>query len=183
MMAKTEKNLPGVLTSESWKKITTDKLVIEADLDLLYYIHIVEDLIYIVLTSNNYTQNVFAKGFCDELETYVKSISIANINASQHRKWFSDLVDRHHDDKITTVQKQIKDVSVSMAQNIKVTLDRGDKLLDLEDKTQKLRRDAEQFENGATKLKRTMRCKNWKIIAMYGTIVLVVIGIIVIVAK
>jgi hypothetical protein len=182
VMTKTEQSLPTLLASPGWKEMTSDKLVLEADGNVMYNIHIVEDLMYVVLTSKNYTQNVFAQCFCDELETYVKSASRANINASNHRKWFSDLVDRYHDDKISTVQNQIKDVTDTMTQNIRAAIDRGEKVADLEDKTEKLRIGSEQFQNKATKIKQTMRCRNWKIIAIIGTVVLIVITIIVIVA-
>jgi hypothetical protein len=182
VMIKTEQTLPRLLGSPAWKQMTSDKLVIEADVELMYYIHIVDDLIYIVLTSKNYVHNVYAQGFCDELETYVKSISRININASNHRNWFNDLINRYHDDKINTIQKQIKDVTENMTQNIQLAIDRGEKVLDLQDKTEKLRKGAQQFENGATKLKRNMRCKNWKIITMISAVVLVVIAIIVIIA-
>jgi vesicle-associated membrane protein 7 len=50
-----------------------------------------------------------------------------------------------------------------MHSNINKMIERGDQIETLMEKSQKLNEQAGKFESSATTLKKTMRCRNWKV--------------------
>ena len=80
---------------------------------------------------------------------------------------------------VNTVDAQVKYLQETMRQNIQKALNRGDKLEDLENRTDQLDANANQFQTTSKKTKRKFIWKNRKwtliLIAVIATILLLII--------
>ena len=87
---------------------------------------------------------------------------------------------------VKTVEEQVQYLQNTMRENIKKALNRGDKLDDLENRTEKLDADASQFNRTTKKTKSKFIWKNRKwtmiLILVIATIILLVILAIVLLA-
>jgi hypothetical protein len=167
-----------VLTSPNWGKLETKNITLESD-NVMFYIVINEKLAYAVITEKNYYATTVYEKFLPELIGYVSSVIIANINATHHKKWFTDLLNKYSDTKIDMLHKQVEDVKITMTQNIQDAISRGDKLTDLEDKSRDLGDKSKQFEMGSKKLSRNMMWRNWKVTGMISAVVIIVLTIVI----
>ena len=84
------------------------------------------------------------------------------------------------DDSLSRVQGQVKEVIGVMQTNIGKVLDRGDRLEDLQDKTDDLAAGALTFHKSATKLQKKLWWKNMKIRICFILAILLVIGVVVV---
>jgi predicted nucleic acid-binding Zn-ribbon protein len=84
---------------------------------------------------------------------------------------------QNKDPKIQEIQQNIKQVQGIMEDNIKKTLDRGDKMQDLEDKSRRLEEDSKGFNDGAKRLHRQLWWKNKKMTMIIILVILAIIGI------
>lgn len=165
-----------VLTSPNWGNLK--KITLEAD-NVMFYIVVDEKRAYAVITEKDYSSMKVYDKFLPELIEYVDGIVIENINASQHKKWFADLLNKYNDTKIDMISKQVADLNTTMTQNIQNTLHRGDRLTNLEDRVQDLNSQSQQFQDGSKKLSRSMMCRNWKLTGMISAVVIIVLTIVI----
>lgn len=167
-----------VLNSPNWGKLETKNIALESD-DVMFYILVDEKLAYAVVTEKSYYASTIYEKFLPELIGYVNSIIVENINASHHKKWFTDLLAKYSDTKIDMLHKQIAEVQTTMTKNIQDAIDRGNKLTDLEARSQDLGEKAKQFDNGAKKLSRNMMCRNWRLTGMISVVVVIILTIVI----
>lgn len=85
-------------------------------------------------------------------------------------------------DKIALVQKEVEDVTAIMKDNIYKTIDRGDKLEQLQQTTQELAKSSESFGKGTKALRKRMCWNNYKVMGCIFFLVLIIIGIIIAIA-
>jgi len=81
--------------------------------------------------------------------------------------------------KITTAQNKVEEVKAVMRENVDLALANVDKLQDMEEKSSELERESKSFSRGATKLARSMKCKNIKIVLIFILLVLAVLAAII----
>ncbi|OWA53268.1 hypothetical protein BV898_17701 [Hypsibius exemplaris] len=86
------------------------------------------------------------------------------------------------DDKVAGVQQQVHGVMQVMQDNINRILERGDRLDDLESRSDNLNVNADHFRRGATQVRRRMWWQNCRMKIIITIVVLAIIGIIVAVA-
>lgn len=167
-----------VITSPNWRSLETKNITLEAD-DVMFYITIDEKLAYAVITEKSYYASTVYEKFLPELIGYVNSIIVENINASHHKKWFTDLLIKYSDTKIDILHKQIADVQTTMTKNIQDAIDRGNILTNLDARTQDLNHQSMQFENASKKLSKNMMCRNWKLTAIVSSLVVTILVIVI----
>jgi len=83
-----------------------------------------------------------------------------------------------NNEKLNTVKNEIKNTMAVMKKNINKVIDRGDKLDDLEAKSESFEMNAFNFKSGSTKLRQKLwwqNCKLKLILAFIVTVVLLVI--------
>jgi len=82
------------------------------------------------------------------------------------------------DDKMKKVQSQVDEVVGIMHQNIEKVINRGDKLEELDDKTDLLQEHAHKFKSGAVRVRKQMWWNNFKIKIIIAAVVISLIIII-----
>merc|ERR1712130_376639 len=81
-------------------------------------------------------------------------------------------------EKISAIQKEIDQTKVSVQMGIALAIDRGDKMEDLDDKSQNLSNEASIFNKRAKQTRRHFCLQQWKMIALIAVIVVVLVLII-----
>jgi len=74
-------------------------------------------------------------------------------------------------DKLHEVNLKVEEVRTVMQSNLQKTLERGEKLDIMVEKSEQLEKDSKSFEDESAKVKRMMRCRS------YRTIICVSVGI------
>lgn len=162
--------------------------------DLKNYHILVEDLlIYICVANQDFGKHVpFA--FLNEIKTRFTngSLAIRAFTALEHefdRDFAHVLKDQMvkyssgiQTDSIDKVKKQVEDVMLVMTDNIEKVVDRGTRLESLLDKTNDLEVSSSQFCSTTKKVHRRMLFKNIKMWLILGTILVIAITIIVLMA-
>ena len=94
-------------------------------------------------------------------------------------KLCSEYDDPSKKDKVKAVQAQVEDVKLTMHKNIDGMLKNLEKTNKIEEDTRRLQDQAKLFDNQARTLKRREQCKNWKLTAIIGLIITIIIVIII----
>jgi hypothetical protein len=81
-------------------------------------------------------------------------------------------------DKIANVQAKVDAVTGVMQKNIELALKNTDRIEDIDDKAVQLADSANKFKSAGGQLKRKMRCRYYSMMAMFGALVIIIIGII-----
>ncbi|XP_071097538.1 vesicle-associated membrane protein 4-like [Haliotis cracherodii] len=84
------------------------------------------------------------------------------------------------DPKISTLQNQVDDVVDVMKNNVSKVLDRGERLDDLQDKSDSLASNSDMFRSRAKGLQRSMWWKNCRMKIILAIVVVVVLAVIII---
>ena len=84
-------------------------------------------------------------------------------------------------DKLINTKQQVNDVILVMKNNINKTLDRDEKIVNIESKTEELNTNSKRFEKLSTKLKNKLICKNIKLILILLFAILFLILVIVLI--
>jgi len=79
------------------------------------------------------------------------------------------------EDKLNKVQQQAEDVTNIMRQNIEKTMQRGQQLDELDDKSLRLEESASRFQKNANKVHWLYRCRNYRNLAIIFFLLAVVI--------
>lgn len=82
--------------------------------------------------------------------------------------------------KLTKVKNELEGVMNTMKNNIGKVIDRGERLEDLEAKSESFEMSAFQFKSTSTKLKNRMWWHNFKMKAIFGCVIIVVIIVIIV---
>jgi len=82
------------------------------------------------------------------------------------------------EDKLNRVQRQADEVTQVMRQNIEKTMQRGEQLDELDDKSLRLEESASRFQQNANKVHWMFRCRSWRNMAIIFVLVAVVIVLI-----
>lgn len=192
-------NVKRVLSSPGWANVTTDKLSLD-DGDNTFYVLIDEaGRAYIAVASKSYpARHIYDspdgrnQGFLGAVQRgFLSNYGDSTLTCgpdgytSRAKSMLKELCDRYNNlrdiDKISKVQAQVADVTGIMQENIKLVMERGDRVDQLEERTQALNEQAGRFEKSSTTLKKTMRCRSWKLTAAITAVVLVVLAIIIII--
>ncbi|XP_012943839.1 vesicle-associated membrane protein 4 [Aplysia californica] len=83
------------------------------------------------------------------------------------------------DRKVSQLQNQVDDVVDIMKSNVNKVIERGDRLEDLQDKSESLSSNSDMFRSRAKSLQRNMWWKNCRMRIILAVIVIIIIGIIV----
>jgi len=81
-------------------------------------------------------------------------------------------------DKLSQVQRQADDVTNVMRQNIEKTMQRGDQLDELDDKSVRLEESAQRFQKSAVKVNRMFCLRSWRNMAIIVVLCIVVLVLI-----
>ena len=169
-----------VINSPKWKVMNTSIVRIDYDLDIQFFCRTTAKYVYIMISSNGYSSKIYE--LIDKINNFVELRSIKNFNS--YAKNFDEMISTfaEQENKIGKIQSQINDITDTMTNTIAVTLDRQDKIINLEEKTNDLRNSAKNFERGSFVLKRNMQCRNLKMILVIAFVIILVITIIIVIA-
>eukprot|EP01012_Entosiphon_sulcatum_P017756 TRINITY_DN2249_c0_g1_i1.p1 TRINITY_DN2249_c0_g1~~TRINITY_DN2249_c0_g1_i1.p1 ORF type:complete len:151 (+),score=27.94 TRINITY_DN2249_c0_g1_i1:191-643(+) len=81
-------------------------------------------------------------------------------------------------DNLGRLGQEIEEATDVMRENLAKVLARGEKLVDIEGKSQQLREDADDYHKRSRDLKRSMCRQHWKLTALLAAIILLVVVII-----
>lgn len=84
------------------------------------------------------------------------------------------------DPKMSRLRGQVDDVVDVMKSNVSKVMERGDKLEDLQDKSDSLASNSDMFRNRAKALHKTMWWKNCKMRIIIAVVILVILAVIII---
>jgi len=82
---------------------------------------------------------------------------------------------------VAQLRQQVNDVSDVMRQNVNKVIERGEKLEDLQERSEILEATSNQFQQQATRVKKKMWWQNMKMKIILAVVILVVIAILVVV--
>jgi vesicle-associated membrane protein 4 len=85
-----------------------------------------------------------------------------------------------HDAKLAALQKKVAEVTPMMAANLKLSVARGDHLVDMEGQAERLNGHADSFRNGTKRVRRLMCCRSYRMLGLIvlGIVVLLLIIIV-----
>jgi vesicle-associated membrane protein 4 len=175
---KTEKkyilDIEKMLNSPKWKEIDNSLIRIECDSNTQFYCRTISEYIYIVVCDLNYATKIHE--LIDKIHNFVLTNSIKNFNS--YSKNFDELLDEvSSSNNIVKIKNQIKEITDTMTDTIATTIERQDKINNLEGMTNNLLNSSASFGNTASRLKRNMWCRNIKMSLIIGFIIAFVIGV------
>ena len=172
-------DIEKVINSPKWKVINTQVIRIDYDSNTQFFCRIMTNYVYIVICDNSHNSKIYE--LIDEINNFVESKSIKDFNF--YSKNFEEMIQTfmNHTNSIGKIQGQIREVAETMTNNIGVTLERQNKIDNLEQKTNDLRDSAKNFERGATVLKRSFQWRNIKMALAIGFVVIFVMIIIILI--
>ena len=173
-------DIEKVINSPKWKETDTSVIRIEYDSNTQFFIRTMSNHVYIMICNNSLSTKMYE--LIDKINNFVESQSIKNFNS--YTKNFDEMVRTfvEQEDRIGKIQGQIREVTSTMTDAIAVTIDRGNNIDNLQEKTNNLKDSAKQFDGAATVLKRNARWRNIKMSLIIAFVVMLVITIIVLIA-
>lgn len=191
-------NVSKVLSSPGWASVTTDKLSLDDGPNMFYVLIDDAGRVYIAITSKGYpsrfiygTADGATRGFLSELKKQILErfgdLSMSappNGLQSKASNMLKALCDEFNDlkqiDKISNVQSKVDAVTSVMGKNIEMALKNTDRIEDIDEKAVVLADSAQKFKQGSGALKRKMRCRYWKMMILFGALILAVLLIIIV---
>lgn len=175
-------------------KLTPGKRIrLTAD-DNNYDLHVMADtcgeslIIYFAVTDNGFSKSQNVAQLLDDLKAgFLRANSEGDIEKAKENgsvkkasaQLLNQLFTKYGTDKLKNVQAKVDQVKVQMQDGVKKALQNVDDLNELENKSEKFEDQAKNFEKGATKTRRMMRCREYKMYAIIAVVALIVIGIII----
>lgn len=175
---KINREFDAVVTSPNWKKLDSKNITLESD-DVVFYFSTNEQCVFAIITEKGYTGSGILDKIMPELIDYLNNTGIINVNSSRSKKWFTDFLNKYSDSKIDQIKEQVSDLTNTMQKNIKVAIDRQEKIEELDTKVIEMGQRAKQFESGSKKLSRTMMCRNLKLTIMIAAVVIIILAIVI----
>jgi len=160
--------------------MNTPVIRIDYDSKVQFYCRTMTKNLYIVVSDNIYGSKIY--DLIEKINNFVELQSITNYNS--YAKKFDEIINTfaEQENRIGKIQNQIKGVTTTMTDAIAVTIDRQNKIDNLEQKTNDLRDSAKSFERGAVVLKRNTQWRNIKMALIIAFIIILVIVIIILIA-
>lgn len=87
------------------------------------------------------------------------------------------------EDRLSSVNDRVNEVKSSLQKNIELAITRGDKLEDIDVRTEQLAEDANTFQTSAKKVRSMFLRRYWKMIGLLTLLVVIIIIIIVVVSQ
>lgn len=173
-------DIEKVINSPKWKETDTSVIRIEYDSNTQFFIRTMSNHIYIMICNNVHSTKMYE--LIDKINNFVESQSIKNFNS--YTKNFDEMIKTfvEQEDRIGKIQGQIREVTTTMTDAIAVTIDRGNNIDNLQDKTNNLKDSAKKFDGAATILKRNARWRNIKMSLIIAFVIILVIIIIALIA-
>jgi uncharacterized membrane protein YidH (DUF202 family) len=173
-------DIDKIINSSKWKELNVSSMKINLDTKKDLYYQIVEKYIYFVVCDNDCTLKIY--NLIEQINkfTTLKSIEKFNLHTQKIDEIIKTFVEQEN--KIGNIHSQVKTVTDTMNRNIAITIDRQDKIVNLEQKTSELRNSAKNFERNSTQLQRNMKWNNIKLMLSIAFVILLVIIIIAIIA-
>lgn len=186
-----------VMNSPGWASVTTDKLSLE-DGGYIFYVSIDEQgRVYIAIASKGYPSRfvysspdgstrgilgVMKKDICDRFADLSLTCPANGLN-TKCGQLLKALCDEFNDlksiDKISSVQSKVDAVTGVMQKNIELALKNTDRIEDIDEKAVVLADSANKFKNAGGQLKRSMRCRYYKIVGLFVVLIGTVLAIII----
>jgi hypothetical protein len=191
-------NVMKVLNSPGWASVTTDKLSLDDGENRFYVLIDEAGRVFIAITSKAYPSRYIysssdgsTRGVLGELkkvftERFGESSLTAAPNGLQTKagNLLKGLADEFNDlkgiDKISNVQAKVDAVTGVMQKNIEAALKNTDRIEDIDEKAVVLADSAAKFKNAGGSLKRNMRCRYYKIVALFTVLIIAVLVIIIV---
>ena len=154
-----------------------------------YYIHQKPDLLFIVLANNKYPERMvfelIAKIQEDNIPTMVND-ETRELNPTG-RQALKELINKYQDlsnvNKIAEIQNEVNELKVEMKDNINKMVDSVDSAEKLQEKSNALKLETEDYKKNSQELKKLTWCQNcklWLILAGIALIIIIIIVIIVV---
>lgn len=154
-----------------------------------YYIHQKPDLLFIALANNKYPERLvfelISKIQEENIPTMVND-ETRELNPAG-RQALKELINKYQDvkniNKIAEIQQDVDELKVDMRDNINKMVQSVDDVNKLQEKSNNLRLESEDYKNNAKELKKItwwQNCKLWLILA--GIVLIIIIIVVIIVA-
>lgn len=151
-----------------------------------YYIHQKPDLLFIVLANNKYPERLvfelISKIQEENIPTMVND-ETRELNPSG-RQALKDLVTKYQDqkniNKIAEIQQNVDELKVDMRENINKMVQSVDDVNKLQEKSNALRLESEDYKKNSNELKRLTWWKNCKLWIILGILLVIIIVVIII---
>lgn len=191
-------NVNKVLGSPGWASVTTDKLSLDDGPNMFYVLIDTNGRVYIAITSKGYPSRYIygspdgsTRGVLNELKrATLERFGDFSLTCpaggleSKARTLLQSLCTEFNDlksiDKIANVQSKVDAVTGQMQKNIELALKNTDRIEDIDEKAVVLADSALKFKQGGAALKRKMRCRKWKMYAIFAVLIIVVLCVIII---
>ena len=144
--------------------------------------------VYIVITATTYAERLAFPMINELLRTFKDAHGDRSLHcaeqalskkcAAQFKALCDDYEDPTRKDKVAAVAAQVDDVKLTMHKNIDGMLSNLEKSSKIEEDTKRLQDQAKLFDKQARTLKRREQCKNWKLTAIIGFLILLIFIII-----
>jgi hypothetical protein len=173
-------DIEKVINSPKWKETDTTIIRIEYDANTQFCFRTTDNYIYIMISNNLHSLKIYE--LIDKIYNFVESQSITNFNS--YTKNFDSMIKTfvEQENRIGKIQGQIRDVTATMTDTIAITIDRGNNIENLQQKTNNLKDSAIQFDSSARVLKRNAQWRNIKMTLIISFVVILVITIIILIA-
>ena len=187
---KTKKEINRIFTklAKVENKKYDDRNKITSKDENYYFMNIKPDLLFIVLANNQYPERyvfeLISKIVEENIPTMINDeTKELNPNGRQALK---DLVNKYQDikniNKIAEIQEDVNAIKVDMKKNINNMVQSLDDVNDLQNKSEQLKLESEDYKKNAKELKNITWWQNVKLWIIIIVLVLIVVGIIVAVA-
>ena len=149
-----------------------------------YFINIKPDLLFVVLANNQYPERyvfeLISKIVEENIPTMINDeTKELNPNGRQALK---ELVNKYQDikniNKIAEIQKDVDELKVDMKKNITKMVESVDDVKDLQNKSEQLKLESQDYKKNAVELRKITWWQNFKLWLIIIGVVLVLIGII-----
>lgn len=191
-------NVNKVLSSPGWASVTTDKLSLDDGPNMFYVLIDEAGRVFVAITSKGYPSRFIygstdgqTRGILQELKKGTverfgdQSLSVAAGGLqSKAASFLKGLCDEFNDlnsiDKVASVQAKVNSVTRVMQSNIEAAIKNTDRIEDIDEKAVVLAEGASRFNKASQQLKRSMRCRYWKMILLFTVLIIAVLCAIII---
>ena len=173
------------MSSQPEKIIFHQRTKLGVDFGHLYFSVYPENKFYLVVAESSYPERI-VYDLIEEIEKdniFLLTTEKGELNASGKQS-LKNLVDKYQEinkvNQISAINDDIDEVKLDMRENIRKATDNINKVEDLDEKSNRIRLNADSFKNNAKKLERQSCLQNWKWTAILVGLVLVILLIIIV---
>ena len=146
-------------------------------------------VVYFAVTDTGFGKDHNIQRLLDDFKDQFRSkhsesdLDSAKKKGSVHKSsqgFLKELLSKYGSSKLKLVQNQVNEVKNIMKDNVDKALQNVEDLDQLEDKSDQFEHQAKQFQKSATDVKKMMRCRNLKMIALIALVIIIILMIIII---